>query len=168
MFWLAPRPLRKTLTLESRLEDIKNSALILLARREHGYYELKQKLLRKGYENEHVEHVLHSLVLNGLQSDYRFVESYVQRRARKGFGPKHIAHELRKKQISNELISKIMSLSDNNWYEEIKRIWQKKFGQKVFSQEVIKSKQIYFLQSRGFDLAQIKKFFDEKFDESNE
>lgn len=136
----------------------KESALRLLARREHGAYELRQKLLNKGYDEIVIDQVLQVLTETNLQSDQRFVEGYIRRRMAKGFGPLHIINELLKLRIDEQLIHQFINFSSDDWKVMIQQICFKKFGSINFAQDDFKKKarQIRFFQVRGFDISQIK------------
>jgi hypothetical protein len=49
-----------------------------LARREHGQAELIKKLAEKGFDRQVAEQAVNKLAAEGLQSDRRFAESFVQ------------------------------------------------------------------------------------------
>ena len=66
-----------------------NKALDLVSRREHSRFELMQKLNKRFPETMPIiEEALDKLVVNNILDDERFVEMYLNARARKGFGPK--------------------------------------------------------------------------------
>ena len=72
-----------------------NKALDLVSRREHSRHELRQKLKKRFPETiPIIEEALDKLVLNNILDDERFVEMYLNARARKGFGPNKIEMEL--------------------------------------------------------------------------
>ncbi len=148
------------------LERIKERALSLLARREFGHYELKQRLLEKTTDLALVEQVLNLLVASNLQSDERFVESYTRRRAAKGFGPLHIEYELKKLKISSQVISLYLASDELDWKLTIKRLFEKKYGGiSLAKDQRERAKQIRFLQSRGFNIEQINQQLIENFNE---
>ena len=82
-----------------------NKALDLVSRREHSRHELMQKLNKRFPETIPViEEVLDKLELNNILDDERFVDMYLNARARKGFGPKKIEMELYSKKVDSILI----------------------------------------------------------------
>jgi regulatory protein len=148
------------------LERIKDRALSLLARREFGNYELKQRLLEKTTDLALVEQVLSMLVAGNLQSDERFVTSYIRRRAAKGFGPLHIEYELKKLKISSQVINLYLASDELDWKQTIKQLFEKKYGEVSLAKDRIqRAKQIRFLQSRGFNIEQINQQLIENFNE---
>ena len=77
-----------------------NKALDLVSRREHSRHELRQKLNKRFPETSPIiDEALDKLVLNNILDDERFVEMYLNARARKGFGPKKIEMELYSKRL---------------------------------------------------------------------
>lgn len=89
-----------------------------LARREHSFHELSQKLARKYPEHncdELILPTLRRLKEENLQSDHRFTESYVRHRRNNGFGPLKIEYELNQKGVSSELIKTELYNDGNDW-----------------------------------------------------
>src|SRR5690606_2652334 len=72
----------------------RETAIGLLARREHSRRELKRKLGAKGHPSDLIDQVLEQLAREGLQSDQRFAEAYLHSRIQKGYGPVRLLHEL--------------------------------------------------------------------------
>ena len=135
-----------------KINDLRECAIGLLARREHSRYELKQKLLIKKYPFLAVESVLVSLAEEGLQSDERFSENYVRRRAEMGFGPHRISLELSQKGINKSLINKYINKESEFWCLALSSVWQRKYDTlqgKDFR------KQAHFLIQRGFSPQQV-------------
>ncbi len=133
--------------------NIRLTALKLLARREHSRQELQNKLIRRGVEAAQVETVLQELIAEQLLSDDRFRDSYIHYRRKTGFGPRRIQAELSERGV-------ISRFDDtDSWGDLLEQVWQKKFkGQKP--QDIkTKAKQIRFLVNRGFTLGQVQNFF---------
>ena len=65
----------------SEVSQARYSAMNLLARREHSYVELERKLKQRGFADSVIEQALQRLQEQGLQSDQRFVESFIRARA---------------------------------------------------------------------------------------
>ncbi len=130
----------------------------LLARREHSRKELRDKLRRKGYENEVVTPVIEQLEKDGLLSDARFAEAYLAFRSRRGFGPRRLYQELEQRGIDSHIVTKALNEEPLNWLVLIEKVWQKRFG-KLPSNLSEKAKQYSFLQYRGFDESLIKTLF---------
>lgn len=121
-----------------------------LARREYSRAELRSRLLPHVQEGENVEAVLDELASRNWLSDERAAEQMVNQR-RNRFGTQRIAHELRQKGISENLIDAAMPQLKASELDAARAVWQKKFG--VLPQDgKEKARQVRFLQSRGFAL----------------
>ncbi len=126
-----------------------------LARREHSRAELHAKLLPHACETDDVDAVLDDLVKRGWLSDARALEQTVSIR-RHRFGTQRIAHELRQKGISDDLISSVLPDLKQGELEAAREVWQKKFAAAAQDPKE-KARQMRFLQSRGFSMEVIFK-----------
>jgi regulatory protein len=150
----------------TEFDQIRERALFFLARREFSVNELKQRLLEKTQDLLLVEQVLQELIENNLQSDRRFAESYIRRRMAKGFGPLHIEHELQKHRLDGELVKENLAACRSQWSQTLKILFKKKFGGSSLATDLkVRTKQVRFLQSRGFNLFQINQYLIESVDE---
>lgn len=128
--------------------------LEMLSRREHSIWELKRKLVVRGYQSNLIEAVLVELCRDNLQSDQRFTENYIRSRVEHGFGPHRIAAELRERGVSTELIINCLKQEDQ-WDSQVIKARNKRFGQVIPSSLKERNQQIRFLQYRGFTQEQI-------------
>lgn len=128
--------------------------LEMLSRREHSIWELKRKLVVRGYQSNLIEAVLVELCRDNLQSDQRFTENYIRSRVEHGFGPHRIAAELRERGVSTELIITCLKQEDQ-WDSRVIKARNKRFGQVIPSSLKERNQQIRFLQYRGFTQEQI-------------
>lgn len=97
--------------------SIWNSALNILARREHSEAELRTKLQVKFPESDSdIADVLSRLQEQGLQSDLRYTEMWLRSQVSKGRGPVRIRYEARQKGIE-KLIESVICDSDIDWFE---------------------------------------------------
>jgi len=128
-----------------------------LARREYSRVELRAKLRPHVQEGDDLEAVLDDLAQRNWLSDERAAEQLVnQRRSR--FGTRRIAHELRRKGIDENLIDAALPQLKESEFEAARVVWQKKFG--ALPQDAKeKSRQVRFLQSRGFSMESIFDLF---------
>ncbi|MEQ8289012.1 MAG: regulatory protein RecX [Gammaproteobacteria bacterium] len=126
-----------------------------LARREHSRRELRQKLSRNCKDDELIEELLDKLSAEGLQSDARFAESFVQQRYNKGQGPLKIKQELNQRGIDTGLIADCLNADQLDWLALAEQTRVKKFGSDVPRDYQNKAKQSRFLYSRGFTSEQI-------------
>lgn len=131
-----------------------------LARREHSFFELSQKLSKKFPETdpEHLTAVIKTLQDENLQSDDRFAESYVRYRRSRGFGYLHIKADLASRRVSEDTIS-LYLLADDGWAAMIEILVLKKLrGDESLSFGSKEHRRLMrFLTSRGFTSDQIRK-----------
>ncbi len=131
-----------------------------LARREHSFFELKQKLLIKYPElviND-LEEALSQLQQEKLQSDERFSESFIRYRKSRGFGYRHIRADLSSRRVHPDIISNHLYIDDDDWTEIAQRLIDKKLGdskQLEFGGKQHR-KLLRFFESRGFSSNEIQ------------
>jgi len=106
-------------------------------------------------ETDDPEALLDDLQKRGWLSDGRAAEQIVQIRSAR-FGTQRIAHELRQKGISEELIDASIPKMKEGELEAARAVWQRKFAAPAQDQKE-KAKQVRFLQSRGFSMEVIFK-----------
>lgn len=140
--------------------DIRRAAMDLLARREHAVSELRRKLnLRFRDCSERVEDEVRRLTEEGLQSDARLAEAWVNSRIGKGQGPLKIRRELQLREVNLELISTAIAQSEVDWSALAAFVLEKKFGVEVLTDKAFnpkeKGRRARFLQQRGFTFEQI-------------
>ena len=127
-----------------------NKALDLVSRREHSRHELMQKLNKRFPESMPIiEEALDKLELNNILDDERFIEMYLNARARKGFGPKKIEMELYSKKVDSMLIGNAIEAYES-WAENAENELKKKFKGIKPTDYQSKMKQKQFLFNRGF------------------
>ena len=130
-----------------------------LARREHGEQEITQKLIARGFDTEIVEAAISTLISDGLLSDSRFAEAFVYSRFKKGSGPQKIHAELQQRGIDDDLISVCMETIGDQWRQRVREVREKKFGLESPRDFKERSRQMRFLQQRGFTSEQIRGAF---------
>ena len=136
---------------QSQSSLIRMKAMDLLARREHSFFELKSKLLKKGFNEEQVVMELHQLIDDHLLSDSRFTEIFISSRKEQGKGPLRIESELQERGIDEELIaSHLFSIDDNEWSKIACDALEKKLGKGKQVDYDKKLKFMRFLSNRGF------------------
>ncbi len=104
--------------------------------------------------------MLDCLESEGLQSDERYTESYVNSRMRRGFGPLRIKMELQERGVPTDLVGAYIDFHDEVWLEIALREYAKKFSQHTPVTLKDRAKQTRFLQSRGFTGDIIQKTLD--------
>ncbi len=136
--------------------QLKNSALALLARREHSRRELTDKLSRRAGDGEQLQALLDQLQAQGLQSDERFAESFLRSRIARGQGPLRIQQQLRQKGIDSELLSAALEAEAADWYQLAVQLREKRFGLGLVTDRKAYAKQVRFLLYRGFSQDQVQ------------
>lgn len=127
-----------------------DSALRLLARREHSANELAQKLNAKGFNPDEVQEALAACERMGLQSDQRFAESYSRSRIRQGYGPLKISQELKSRGLDSSLIHQQLRQEQHNWHDHAVAVCHKKCKQSTTLSLNERQKLQRFLLYRGF------------------
>ena len=138
---------------------IYNKALDIISRREHSQKELSNKLIKKFNIPELVDSVIDGLLEKNLLNDYRYSESYVVARKRKGFGPKKIGYELVSRGVNESTAAKVID-AEGGWNEAALKAFNKKFKAGVGEDFKEQNKQKVFLQNRGFSFQEIDSVFN--------
>ncbi len=135
--------------------DLRERALRLLARREHSRAELARKLGQAGFAQHDIGPLLDEFEEKDWLSDRRFAESYVaDHRARAG--SIKLAYDLRQRGVNDTTIEDVLSKNRDSEPERAREVWRKKFGiQPTDATE--KTRQVRFMQSRGFTTEAIRK-----------
>ena len=141
---------------------IKNAAIALLAQREQSKKELRVKLQRKFAQKSLIDAVIDDLSSAGLQSDERFVETFLRAKKSAGKGPVLIKHELKEKGVSEYLIAAYIYENDDEWFELAEQVYEKKFGASGIQDAKDKGKRLRFMASRGFTASIVYDLMEQK------
>ena len=140
---------------------LRRAAMDYLARREHSFYELTQKLNKKFPESDSdlLVEVLDTLKADNLQSDERFTESYVRYRKSRGFAYLHIRADLAGRRVSEMVIGKYLIKADEHWQISAGQLAAKRLrSQEALSFGCKEHRKLSgFLVSRGFSPAEVRK-----------
>jgi len=128
----------------------RNSAMRLLARREHSRAELRGKLVGRGFENDSVEELLQGLEDQDLLSDERFAMSLIASRVETGYGPKRIDLELRNRGVSEELACEALAKAGVDWGRQVTDQAVRKFGSDPAQTFPEWARRARYLERRGF------------------
>jgi regulatory protein len=135
------------------VNELRQRALRLLARREHSRAELERKLAADGTEEE-IANVLTQLEAEGLLSDARAAGAYLRAHAGR-FGLARLRQDLRKRGLSPELAADdLADLGDE--LGRARAVWARKFTAAPADAQDW-ARQARFLQSRGFATDIIRK-----------
>lgn len=131
-------------------------ALKLLGLRNHSRKELEQKLLKKGYPADSIEPVLDKLTRQGVLDDQVFAMELIRSRSRRRpAGKLKIGMELRKKGVSDAIISDTLKEYDSEslCYQAA----EKKIGSLHSATEADRKRKLeVFLNNRGFAWQEIQ------------
>ncbi|MFQ5609025.1 MAG: regulatory protein RecX [Woeseiaceae bacterium] len=136
--------------------EARKKAMDYLARREHSRDELYHKMERAGFEPNVAIDAIERLQKDGLQSDRRFVDAFVQARINQGKGPTRIRAELCRRGIRDAMIHEVLTETQQDWSALAREIRVKKFGSDTPAEFKEKARQMRFLQYRGFEPDQVR------------
>jgi regulatory protein len=136
--------------------EARKKAMDYLARREHSTDELLRKLTKFGFDSNVSLDAIEELRKDGLQSNRRFVEAFVQSRISQGKGPTRIRADLSQRGIRDAMIHEVLNETEQDWFALARATRHKKFGIEVPADFKAKARQMRFLQYRGFQPEQIQ------------
>lgn len=136
---------------EIRGNDIRVSAMNMLARREHSRSELFEKLIRRFPDHDKVDQELSNLHSDGLQSDERFIQSFIAGRISRSQGPLKIRQELKRYDLDATLVAAAFEKVDQDWQRIAVEAAQRKFAGKNLKMPKERDRARQFLYRRGFD-----------------
>lgn len=141
---------------------VRRAAMNLLARREHSFHELLDKLKEKFPDFDAstvLVPALERLREEKLQSDERFAASYVRYRSNRGFGPLKIAAELYPRRIDSELQQQVLYRDGIDWEQLCSQALHDKFRLTRKPAPAERMRWQRFLLQRGFSQEQISAVF---------
>ena len=127
-------------------------ALGLLSRREHSRKELAGKLKQRGYAKDETDGAIAKANERSYQSDTRYAESVIRRRAAAGYGPRYIESELKSHGIDPRAHRE--AIAEVDWAGHATEALRKR-GLPVGNREE-KAKAVGYRARRGFDSDAIK------------
>jgi regulatory protein len=138
---------------------VRRAAMNLLARREHSFHELLDKLSDKFPDFDRDEVVIPALQKlrdENLQSDARFASAWVNYRAGRGVGPLKIAAELHPRKLDRDLLNRALYLQGPDWEERCAEVLRRKFRVRDELTREARARMQRFLMQRGFESDQIR------------
>ena len=162
---LTPKKL-KQLTNSEQKQKLRNSALNLLSFRMRSMSELKQRLLKKGYDVQDIEPLLEEFDAKNILNDSEFALAFSRDKIRsKGIGPSILKVELSNHHLPQNLVEDTV----NRMYTEFpidtllgNHLKKKKICRNSQLQEREKSRIVNFLKRKGFSWDDISRFFVDK------
>ena len=137
--------------------NAKQTAVKLLARREHSEAEICHKLQQRDFEQDEITQAVVELKQGGWLSDERYTEVYIRSRRQKGFGPVRIAMELRERGVDESIVSQHLQPEDDIWQQTLCETYRRKYRGTACKDYAEKAKRMRFLQYRGFASDEIHK-----------
>lgn len=119
-----------------------------MSRREHSRAELARKLRPHAESIDEIEAVLDALQQEGWQSNTRYAQSLVHRRAPRQ-GTARIIQELRQSGVEDADIAELREGLRATEHERALEVWRRRYGAKPEDRNAY-AKQARFLASRGF------------------
>ena len=147
--------LREKLVYDSAFTRAKSKAIYLLSNREYSAKEMRERLLRDGFDKDAVKSAVELLADAGVIDDERFAESfaYSLREGRK-LGYYAIMRELTLKGVSSQIAERYASVYKENETETAKQIILTKYKD-FASDEKIKRRMYSALQRKGYSFSTI-------------
>ena len=142
---------------EQLLLNCREQALQYLFRREHTAFELKQKLLKKNYSQDHIDLTLEALARQNLLSEYRYAHSFILSRQRKNpEGKMLLRQRLLAKGVNREDAERALeeAFTEELLIEAVSKAYSvalRKFGADVAKQKLL---------SRGFTQSELRFAFE--------
>jgi regulatory protein len=133
----------------------------LLARREHSRSELRRKLTGKGHAPREVDEALERLASGRLQSDLRFVETFVRHRVQQGYGPVRIVAELRERGVAEAEAEAGLDTAEVDWQVLAREALHRRFGETAPGDAREWAKRARYLQYRGFPADMVRRALKE-------
>ncbi|WP_432715649.1 recombination regulator RecX [Vibrio sinaloensis] len=127
----------------------------LLSRRDHGEYELYQKLALKGYDQQEIQQAVNFCQDHNYLDDLRYAKSQIRQHVYKGHGERRIRQELQQKRVADSVVEAALVEEQQDWFELAKQAAQKKFKGNRAKDQKEYAKQVRFLQYRGYSFEQI-------------
>lgn len=133
---------------------LRAKALAFLAKREHSYLELIEKLKPHADLNL-IKEVLDELKDKNWLSEERYINSYINSKSKKQ-GLSRIKYELKQKVAETHLVDQALDSLELDEFAIAYQIWQRKFKQLPQDKKEY-MRQFRFLQNRGFSFDTIRR-----------
>jgi regulatory protein len=136
---------------EVNLKLARQLGIKMLALRDHSGSEIRNKLLKKGFDNETVDKTLMQLMSMGYINDSLYARKYISDRLKlKPRSKKALFHELKRKGIDDDIIEEALSETELDEFQLAYRLAKKKYGKYNAREPEVQRKIASFLGHRGF------------------
>ena len=136
------------------------AAVRLLARREHAGEELALKLEQRGFGRSAIDAEIERLAAEGLQSDERFANLFVEQRVARGDGPLKLRSALGERGVDGQTIDAALLPFEEEWTALAREALERRFGVSAPATRAELSKRMRFLQGRGFPAGIVRRVTD--------
>ena len=144
---------------------LRGRALRLLARREFSRQELERRLRAYSASSAELDTLLDDLVQRGWLSDTRYADALVRKRSGQ-FARRAIAQELKQAGVEEDVAAAVLAPADpDEEFAAALALCQRKFHRAPLDQKE-KTRQIRFLQSRGYSLSLALRVIRGEYDDS--
>jgi regulatory protein len=133
----------------------RTAAIRLLARRDFAPRELRDRLVKQGFEEAATAAVVADLAREGILDEARYAQNYVIYHAGRGQGPLRIAADLRRRGLADQLIAAALA-SGPDWSALARKVCRARFGPETPVSWPQRARQARFLQYRGFSSDHIR------------
>jgi len=140
-------------------EAARQKGIALLARRDYGAAELRDRLLAVPFSPAAVESAIAALLSARFLDDGRYAEHFVAYHAGRGQGPRRIRLEMRGKGLPESLIAGAVDETAPAWAERAQALRRRRFGAEAPGSLQERARQSRFLLYRGFTPAQVRQAF---------
>jgi regulatory protein len=123
-----------------------------LSRREMGFHELIGKMVKANYSKQEALEAVLKLQSENLQSDERFVQSFVSSRVSRGQGPNKIRYDLQSKQVKESLVYQVLSIYEQEWFSIALKSMQKNDYPSEMYDLTRKQKAFQYLLRKGHEI----------------
>jgi regulatory protein len=140
--------------------NIRLAAMNLLARREHSFHELLEKLAARYPDLDPaaaLRPALERLRDEGLQSDERFALAYVRYRSSRGMGPLRIRAELQPRRLEAGVLEQALAQEELDWDLLCEQAFLRKFSPRPGADLKEQQRWQRFLLQRGFGHDQVRR-----------
>ena len=140
-------------------KDVRRAAMDLLARREHSFKELTDKLSKRFTDQDLIVEQVEQLRDENLQSDQRFAEMFVRSRISKYHGPIRIKNELRERGVAERWVSHAIREEGVDWITLLEDLANHKYGGQAPADARERARRMRFFQYRGFGFDMFQQVF---------
>ena len=129
---------------------MRRAALDWLGRRDYSRSEITRKLRRKFGEEVDIAAVLDWLEEHRFLDESRYLEVLVRSAIERGHGLLRLRQDLKQRGIDATLIDQALSSLDIDWFAQARALRERRFGRKPVTDQKEKTRQLRYLQYRGF------------------